>query len=101
MPLSNPCAVLNTKNEKVCAGHLENISAGGFAFTIPVSGALPSAGNSIRLKVENFDHIVSSSILEGTVIRATVRDGSCTVGCRMAEDNAAIHRYVKENYTGN
>ena len=101
MPLSNPCTILNAKNETVCAGHLENISAGGFAFTIPVSSMLPAAGNSIRLKVENFDHIVPSSTLEGTVIRASVRDGNCTVGCRMAEDNTAIHRYVKENYSDN
>lgn len=101
MPLSNPCAILNARNETACTGHLENISAGGFAFTIPASGTIPSAGSNVRLRVENFDHIVSSSTLEGTVIRASVRDGNCTIGCRMNEDNAAIHRYVKENYSGN
>lgn len=101
MPLSNPCAILNSKNEKVAAGHLENISAGGFAFTIPANGMLPTAGNTVHLRVENFDHILPNSLLEGTVIRVSVRDGKCTIGCRMAEDNTAIHQYVKTNYSGN
>lgn len=99
MPLSNPCTVLNGKNEKTCAGHLENISAGGFAFSIPASGTLPAAKDTVRLKVESFDHIVPSSMLDGIVIRVSVRDDKCTIGCRMAEDSAAIMKYVSENYS--
>lgn len=101
MPLSNPCAILNSKNEKGAAGHLENISAGGFAFTISANGTLPTVGNAVRLRVENFDHILPSSLLEGTVIRVSVRDGKCTIGCRMAEDNTSIQQYVKDNYSRN
>ena len=100
MPLSNPCTIL-AKGNKTVAGHLENISAGGFAFSIPSSGPIPAAKDIVHLEVENFDHIVPNSMMEGIVIRASVRDGKCIVGCRMVEDSPYIKRYVSENYSEN
>lgn len=100
MPLSNPCSVVLGQSGTSSSGHLINISAGGFAFMLPASGTLPAAKDTVRLKVANFDHIIPSGMLDGIVIRANVRDGKCVVGCRMAEDNAAIMKYVKENYSG-
>lgn len=99
MPLSNACVVLSAKNGTTYNGHLVNISAGGFAVSIPASGKLPEEKDILRLKIENFGHIVPSGMLEGMVIRANVRNGSCVMGCRMAADHPGIMKYVQENYT--
>lgn len=98
MPLSNPCTVNGLSTGKTCHGNLMNISANGFAFTMPASETALEVKQVVRLTVENFAHIDPGCTLEGAVIRCTTRDGHYVVGCRMPTDNPAIMRYVKENY---
>ena len=99
MPMSNPCVLHRERGESYRA-NLVNISANGFAFTMPASQTAPEEKQHIRLTVENFAHIDPACTLEGTVIRCSTRDGHHVIGCRMPADNQKILQYVKENYAG-
>ena len=100
MPLSNSCEVVWGNGSKGCTGHLVNVSANGFAVAIPEVQNAPGEKELLKLTVENFAHIDPKSTLEGVVIRCSARDKTLIFGCRMSEDNAAILKYVNENYSG-
>ena len=99
MPMTNPCVLHRGRGEDQRA-NLVNISANGFAFTMPASQPAPEGKQQIRLTVESFAHIDPACTLEGTVIRCSTRDGRHVIGCRMPADNQKILRYVQENYAG-
>jgi len=100
MPLSNSCEVVWANGSRGCIGHLVNISANGFAVAIPESETAPEEKDAVKLTVDNFAHIDPRCALEGTVIRCSTRNKQHVLGCRMAEDNHAIQKYVSENYSG-
>lgn len=98
MPVSNPCVVMSGLGLATPSGNLVNVSAGGFAFRLPVGDVLPEGKEKVKLLVSGFEHIDAGCTLEGIVIRSSVRDDGCIVGCRMLEDNEDIRKYVDENY---
>ncbi len=101
MPISNSCEVVWGNGSNGCRGQMVNISANGFAVAIPEMENAPSEKDVLKLTVDNFAHIDPKCALEGTVIRCSSRDNTYVLGCRMAEDNQLIRKYVSENYSGN
>ena len=98
MPMTNSCVLLGERGEQLCRGNLVNISANGFAFSVPDTQAAPQVRQTVRLTVDGFAHIDPACRLEGAVIRCSTRDGRHVIGCRMPGDNLNILKYVKENY---
>lgn len=98
MPMTNPCMLVGERGEQICRGALVNISANGFAFSMPDTQTAPQVRQMVRLTVDGFAHIDPACRLEGAVIRCSTRDGRHVIGCRMSGDNLHIMKYVKENY---
>ena len=77
-------------------GHLDNLSANGFAFLTPDTIFAKSKGKDIRIEIEDFD-LRTHNVLEGRIIRCSNNDGMYIVGCQMAEDDYLIMNYVEKN----
>ena len=97
MPMNNSCTVVVSGEDTAIAGHMVNISAGGFAFASRDEKLKDSKGKKLQLKITN-SPIATASLLQGTIIRVTDNEGQYIVGCRLLEERDDIMRYVAENY---
>ena len=97
MPMNNSCTVVVSGEDSAIAGHMVNISAGGFAFASRDEKLKDSKGKKLQLKITN-SPIATASLLQGTIIRVTDNEGQYIVGCRLLEERDDIMRYVAENY---
>ncbi len=97
MPISNVCTIKFENDDKTYRGHMVNVSANGFAFSVHDSAFVNAKDRNIVASVDNFDEICTNP-LEGCIIRCSNNDGEYTVGCRMPEDVASIKHYVNKNY---
>ena len=97
MPISNGCTIKIDGQDKQYSGHMVNISANGFAFSVRDNIFAGSKGKNITLKLDNFN-IIPDSILTGCIIRSSNNEGEYIVGCRMPEDSREIKEYVSKNY---
>lgn len=96
MDIENKCTISFTDTGAVYNGHLDNLSANGFAFLTQDTIFSESKGKEIRIEIENFD-LKEHNVLEGRVIRCTNNDGMYIVGCQMPEDDYLIMNYVEKN----
>lgn len=94
LDISNPCEIKLKAAKQVFSGKMENISAGGFAFSCRASEFANCTGEMVELKISGFD-ILQDKSLTGVIIRSSNNYGEYIVGCRMPEDNKQIHDYVK------
>lgn len=97
MPIANACTIKFENDDKTYNGHMVNVSANGFAFSICDSAFVNAKDKNIVVSVDNFDEICTNP-LEGCIIRCSNNDGEYTVGCRMPEDIISIKHYVNKNY---
>lgn len=93
--LNNTCSFLLEDNKSSAAGKMVNISAGGFAFSSSEETLVHAIGKQIELNIVDFD-LPQEATLRGMIIRVTNDRGRYIVGCRMAEDNMNICKYVEE-----
>lgn len=101
MPMTNSCTVTVKEAGRVYNGRMVNISAGGFACSISSPSVEEIKDKLIELSISDFK-LLKEQVLEGTVIRITNnQDGTCTIGCRMPDDNIAIRDYVNQNHKDN
>lgn len=98
MPVSNLCTITMDGDEKTFMGHMVNISANGFAFSVRDDVFAAAKGKNVSLNVENFA-VLSGKQLTGCVIRSSNNEGEYIVGVRMPEDNEKIKDYVSRNYS--
>lgn len=97
MPLKNPCTVTLKNEDRTFTAKMENISAGGFAFSTREKEAVDSKGKLIGVHIEGFP-LLEDKPLDAVVIRITNNEGSYFVGCRMLEDSRLIQDYVEKNH---
>lgn len=96
MDLNNPCVITVPKTGQQITGHMDNISANGFAFIIDDPFFVSNKGIELGLQMEQFAS-PEHSALEGRVIRCSNNEGHYIVGCQMPEDNYFIKTYVEEH----
>lgn len=95
MTLSNICTItIKDTNEKF-SGHLDNISANGFAFISKDNFFANSKGKIVQLSIQDFAP-TEGTVIEGRIIRSSNNEGSYIVGCQMPDDNKKIMKYVEE-----
>lgn len=97
MPVKYPCAITLKTAGRTFSGRMENISAGGFAFSTTAREIVDSKGELVSLQIDEFP-LLEGKLLDAVVIRITNNEGSYFVGCRMLEDNRDIKDYVDKNY---
>lgn len=97
MPITNRCTINFDGEDKTYHGHMVNVSANGFAFSVRDSVFANAKEKNIVVSVDNFEQIAEHP-LEGCIIRSSNNDGEYIVGCRMPEDVRSIKRYVSKNY---
>ena len=95
LPLSKECQITLKSGNRTFAGRMVNISAGGFAFSCAASEFENCVGETVELKITNFE-ILKNRVLTGMVIRSTNNKGSYIVGGRLLEDDIEIMEYVKQ-----
>ena len=94
--VSDACTITVNGTKEVLNGKLINISANGFAFSVPNAQFAHRIGKTVTVTIPNFI-IQGASPLEGCITRCTDNDGEYIVGCRMPEDNQAVLDYVKQH----
>ena len=99
MTLSNPCTITIKGIDRTFNGHLDNISANGFAFISNDNFFADSKGQTVQLDIKNFAP-TEGTVIEGRIIRSSNNEGSYIVGCQMPDDNKKIMQYIEE-YTQN
>lgn len=77
-------------------GKMVNISAGGFAFECNSKDVVNSEGKKIKLRIKGLEP-VADRVLEGTIIRTSMRGKAYAIGCRLTEDDIHILDYVNEH----
>ena len=97
MPITNRCTITFEDGDNTYNGHMVNVSANGFAFSVRDSIFADAKEKNIIVSVDNFEDIAKRP-LEGCIIRSSNNDGEYIVGCRMPEDVSSIKRYVNKNY---
>lgn len=97
MPITNKCVINFAGEDKKYEGHMVNVSANGFAFSIRDVAFADAKEKNVVVSVDDFKDIADQP-LEGCIIRSSNNDGEYTVGCRMPEDVVSIKRYVSKNY---
>lgn len=97
MPLNNSCIIKLDGQDSQFRGHMVNISANGFAFSVRDNIFADAKGKNIKVSINNFD-LLADKLLTGCIIRSSNNDGEYIVGCRMPEDNREIKDYVSKNY---
>lgn len=95
LPMTNACLITLLSGNKLLNGRMVNISAGGYAFSCKEDDFSSLIGEKVQVKIGNFD-LLQDKALQGTIIRASNDNGTYIVGCRMAEDNELILKYVNE-----
>ena len=98
MPLDNKCTISVDGTDITYYGHMVNISANGFAFSVNDSSFENMKGKNIVIEIDNFD-VIKDKEIQGCIIRCSNDEGNYIVGCRMPEDSNEIKDYVNENYS--
>ena len=98
MPLDNKCTISVDGTDITYYGHMVNISANGFAFSVNDSSFENMKGKNIVIEIDNFDGIKDKEI-QGCIIRCSNDEGNYIVGCRMPDDSNEIKDYVNKNYS--
>ena len=97
MPLDNKCTISVDGTDITYYGHMVNISANGFAFSVNDSSFENMKGKNIVIEIDNFD-VIKDKEIQGCIIRCS-NEGNYIVGCRMPEDSNEIKDYVNKNYS--
>lgn len=98
MPLDNKCTISVGGTDITYYGHMVNISANGFAFSVNDSSFENMKGKNIVIEIDNFD-VIKDKEIQGCIIRCSNDEGNYIVGCRMPEDSNEIKDYVNKNYS--
>ena len=98
MPLDNKCTISVDGTDITYYGHMVNISANGFAFSVNDSSFENMKGKNIVIEIDNFD-VIKDKEIQGCIIRCSNDEGNYIVGCRMPEDSNEIKDYVYKNYS--
>ena len=98
MPLDNKCTISVDGTDITYYGHMVNISANGFAFSVNDSSFENMKGKNIVIEIDNFD-VIKDKEIQGCIIRCSNDEGNYIVGCRMPEDSNVIKDYVNKNYS--
>ena len=98
MPLDNKCTISVDGTDITYYGHMVNISANGFAFSVYDSSFENMKGKNIVIEIDNFD-VIKDKEIQGCIIRCSNDEGNYIVGCRMPEDSNEIKDYVNKNYS--
>lgn len=98
MPLDNKCTISVDDTDITYYGHMVNISANGFAFSVNDSSFENMKGKNIVIEIDNFD-VIKDKEIQGCIIRCSNDEGNYIVGCRMPEDSNEIKDYVNKNYS--
>lgn len=98
MPLDNKCTISVDGTDITYYGHMVNISANGFAFSVNDSSFENMKGKNIVIEIDNFD-VIKDKEIQGCIIRCSNDEGNYNVGCRMPEDSNEIKDYVNKNYS--
>ena len=98
MPLDNKCTISVDGTDITYYGHMVNISANGFAFSVNDSSFENMKGKNIVIEIDNFD-VIKDKEKQGCIIRCSNDEGNYIVGCRMPEDSNEIKDYVNKNYS--
>lgn len=96
MPLDNKCTISVDGTDITYYGHMVNISANGFAFSVNDSSFENMKGKNIVIEIDNFD-VIKDKEIQGCIIRCSNDEGNYIVGCRMPEDSNEIKDYVNKN----
>ena len=98
MPLDNKCTISVDGTDITYYGHMVNISANGFEFSVNDSSFETMKGQNIVIEIDNFD-VIKDKEIQGCIIRCSNDEGNYIVGCRMPEDSNEIKDYVNKNYS--
>lgn len=98
MPLDNKCTISVDGTDITYYGHMVNISANGFAFSVNDSSFENMKGKNIVIDIDNFD-VIKDKEIQGCIIRCSNDEGNYIVGCRMPDDSNEIKDYVNKNYS--
>ena len=98
MPLDNKCTISVDGTDITYYGHMVNISANGFAFSVNDSSFENMKGKNIVIEIDNFD-VIKDKEIQGCIIRCSNDEGNYIVGCRMPDDSNEIKDYVNKNYS--
>ena len=98
MPLDNKCTISVDGTDITYYGHMVNISANGFAFSVNDSSFENMKGKNIVIEIDIFD-VIKDKEIQGCIIRCSNDEGNYIVGCRMPEDSNEIKDYVNKNYS--
>ena len=98
MPLDNKCTISVDGTDITYYGHMVNISANGFAFSVNDSSIENMKGKNIVIEIDNFD-VIKDKEIQGCIIRCSNDEGNYIVGCRMPDDSNEIKDYVNKNYS--
>ena len=98
IPLDNKCTISVDGTDITYYGHMVNISANGFAFSVNDSSFENMKGKNIVIEIDNFD-VIKDKEIQGCIIRCSNDEGNYIVGCRMPEDSNEIKDYVNKNYS--
>ena len=98
MPFDNKCTISVDGTDITYYGHMVNISANGFAFSVNDSSFENMKGKNIVIEIDNFD-VIKDKEIQGCIIRCSNDEGNYIVGCRMPEDSNKIKDYVNKNYS--
>ena len=98
MPLDNKCTISVDGTDITYYGHMVNISANGFAFSVNDSSFENMKGKNIVIEIDNFD-VIKDKEIQGCIIRCSNDEGNYIVGCRMPEESNEIKDYVNKNYS--
>ena len=93
MPLDNKCTISVDGTDITYYGHMVNISANGFAFSVNDSSFENMKGKNIVIDV------IKDKEIQGCIIRCSNDEGNYIVGCRMPDDSNEIKDYVNKNYS--
>ena len=91
---NNSCSITIQSTGARYQGHLDNISANGFAFISNDPVFLDAKGETVIITIDNFA-LASHNVLEGRIIRCSEHDGEYIVGCQMPDDNVYIMEYIE------
>lgn len=89
MPLDNKCTISVDGTDITYYGHMVNISANGFAFSVNDSSFENMKGKNIVIEIDNFD-VIKDKEIQGCIIRCSNDEGNYIVGCRMPDDSNEI-----------
>lgn len=95
MPVSQSCRITIPATDETFEGHMVNVSANGFAFSVRNNRFSDAFDSIVQLEIKDFI-IPNASFLEGQIIRSSDNSGEYIVGCRMLEDNVYIKDYVSK-----